>query len=69
MYVTLPINRNWVGNIQSVLSDYLLMLQKLFSRENVPLKTLQNLLQTSYTLFIEKEKTVTSKKIFKTDKW
>ena len=36
MYVTLPINSDWIGDIQTVFSD-LLLLQKLFSRENVPL--------------------------------
>ena len=38
MYVTLPINSDWIGDIQTVFSD-LLMLQKLFSWENVPLQT------------------------------
>ena len=36
MYVTLPINSDWIGDIQTAL---LLMLQKLFSWENVPLQT------------------------------
>ena len=39
MYVTLPINSDWIGDIQTVLSALLLMLQKLFSWENVPLQT------------------------------
>ena len=39
MYVTLPINSDWIGDIQTVLSVLLLMLQKLFSWENVPLQT------------------------------
>ena len=39
MYVTLPINSDWIGDIQTVFSDLLLMLQKLFSWENVPLQT------------------------------
>ena len=38
-YVTLPINSDWIGDIQNVFSDLLLMLQKLFSWENVPLQT------------------------------
>ena len=52
MYVTLPINSDWIGDIQTVFSALLLMLQKLLSWENVPL---QNLLQASYTVFIKKE--------------
>ena len=40
MYVTLPIISDWIGDIQTVFSDLLQMLQKLFSRENVPLQTL-----------------------------
>ena len=39
MYVTLPINSDWIGDIQTVFSNLLLMLQKLFSLENVPLHT------------------------------
>ena len=39
MYVTLPINSDWIGDIQTVFSDLLLMLQKLFSWENGPLQT------------------------------
>ena len=39
MYVTLPINSDWIGDIQTFFSDLLLMLQKLFSWENVPLQT------------------------------
>ena len=39
MYVALPINSDWIGDIQSVFSALLLMLQKLFSWENVPLQT------------------------------
>ena len=31
MYVTLPINSDWIGDIQTVFSALLLMLQKLFS--------------------------------------
>ena len=69
MYVTLPINSDWIGDIQTVFSALLLMLQKLFSWENVPLQTQLNLLQASCTMFIKKEwKTVTAKKIFKTNK-
>ena len=69
MYVTLPINSDWIGDIQTVFSALLLMLQKPFSWENVPLQTQLNLLQASYTMFFKKEwKTVTAKKIFKTNK-
>ena len=39
MYVTLSINSDWTGDIQTAFSDFLLMLQKLFSWENVPLQT------------------------------
>ena len=39
MYVTLPVNSDWIADIQTVSSDLLLMLQKLFSWENVPLQT------------------------------
>ena len=39
MYVTLPINSDWIGDIQTFFSDLLLMLQQLFSWENVPLQT------------------------------
>ena len=39
MYVTLAINSDWIGNIQTVFSALLLMLQKLFSWENIPLQT------------------------------
>ena len=39
MYVTLPINSDWIGDIQTVISDLLLMLQNNFSWENVPLQT------------------------------
>ena len=39
MYVTLPINSDWIGDIQTVFSALLLMLQNLFSWENVPLQT------------------------------
>ena len=39
MYVTLPINSDWIGDIQTVFSALLLMLQKLFSWENVLLQT------------------------------
>ena len=39
MYVTLPINSDWIDDIQTVFSALLLMLQKLFSWENVPLQT------------------------------
>ena len=39
MYVTLPINSDWIGDIKTVFSDLLLMLQKLFSWEKVPLQT------------------------------
>ena len=38
MYVTLPINSDWMGDIQTVFSALLLMLQKLFSLDNVPLQ-------------------------------
>ena len=38
MYVTLPVNSDWIGDIQTVFSDLLLMLQKLFW-ENVPHQT------------------------------
>ena len=38
MYVILPVNSDWIGDIQTVFSDLLLMLQKLFSWENVPLQ-------------------------------
>ena len=69
MYITLTINSDWIGDIQTVFSALLLMLQKLFSWENLPLQTQRNLLQASYTIFIKKEwKTVTAKKIFKTNK-
>ena len=37
MNITLPINSDWIDDIQTVFSDLLLMLQKLFSWENVPL--------------------------------
>ena len=37
VYVTLPINSDWIGDIQSVFSDLLLVLQKLFPWENVQL--------------------------------
>ena len=36
MYVTFPINSDWISDIQTVFSALLLMLQKLFSWENVP---------------------------------
>ena len=39
MYVTLPVNSDWIGDIQTVFSYLLLILQKLFSWENVPLQT------------------------------
>ena len=39
MYITLPINSDWISDIQTVFSDVLLILQKLFSWENVPLQT------------------------------
>ena len=39
LYVTLHVNSDWIGDIQTVFSDLLLMLQKLFSWENVPLQT------------------------------
>ena len=39
MYVTLPINSDWIDDIKTVFSALLLMLQKLFSWENVPLQT------------------------------
>ena len=39
MFVTLPINSDWIGDIQTVFSALLLMLKKLFSWENVPLQT------------------------------
>ena len=39
MYVTLSIYSDWIGDIQTVSSALLLMLQKLFSWENVPLQT------------------------------
>ena len=39
MYVTLPINSDWIGDIQTVFSDLLLMLQKLFLWENLLLQT------------------------------
>ena len=39
MYIPLSINSDWIGDIQTVFSDLLLMLQKLFSWENVPLQT------------------------------
>ena len=55
MYVILHINSDWIGDIQTVFSDLLLILQKLFSWENVPLQTHLNLLQDSYTMFITKE--------------
>ena len=50
MYVTLPINSVWIGDVQTVFSDLLLMLQKLFSWENLPPQT-----QASYTMFIKEE--------------
>ena len=52
MYVTLPINSDWIGDIQTVFSDLLLMLQKLFSWENVPLQNCFRFFrdcQTKYT--------------------
>ena len=70
MYVTLPINIDWIGDVQTVFTDLLLMLQKLFSWENI-------LLQTQYTCYRlatqcllrrNGKKTVTAKKIFKTNK-
>ena len=66
MYVTLPINSDWIGDIQTVFSALPLMLQKLFSWEKCTTpNTEKNLLQASYTMFIKKEwKTVTAKKIF-----
>ena len=39
MYVTLPINSDWISDIQTIFSDLLLKLQKLFSWENVQLQT------------------------------
>ena len=39
MYVTLSINSDWIGDIQTVFSDLLLMLQNLISWEHVPLQT------------------------------
>ena len=39
MYITLPINSDWIDDIQTVFSDLILMLQKWFSWENVPLQT------------------------------
>ena len=39
MYVTLPINSDWIYVIQTVFFAWWLMLQKLFSWENVPLQT------------------------------
>ena len=39
MYLTLLIKSDWIGDIQTVFSDLLLMLQKLFSCENVSLQT------------------------------
>ena len=39
MYITLPINSDWISDIQTVFSDLLLILQKIFSWENVPLQT------------------------------
>ena len=39
MYVTLPVNSDWIGDIQTVFSDLLLMLQKIFSWENLLLQT------------------------------
>ena len=39
MYVTLPINSYCMDDIQTGFSDLLLMLQKLFSWENVQLQT------------------------------
>ena len=39
MYITLTINSDWIDDIQTVFSALLLMLQKLFSWENVPLQT------------------------------
>ena len=33
MYVTLPIDSDWIGDIQTVLSDLLLMLQKILMRK------------------------------------
>ena len=39
MYITLPINSDWIIDIQTVFSDLLLILQKIFSWENVPLQT------------------------------
>ena len=38
-YATLPINSDWIGDIQTVFSDLLLMLQKLLSWENVQFQT------------------------------
>ena len=41
MHVTLPINSDWIGDIQTVFSDLLLMLQKIFSSEIYPSKTVK----------------------------
>ena len=52
MYVTLPINSDWTGDIQTVFSDLLLMLQN-YSHEKMYRS--KNLLQASYAMFIKKE--------------
>ena len=56
IYVTLSINSDRIGDIQTVFSDLLLMLQNLLSWGNISLQTQLNMLQASYTMFIKKEK-------------
>ena len=55
MYVPLHINSNRIGDIQRIFSDLLLMVQ-IYSHEKLYLKTLLNLLQASYTIFIKRKK-------------
>ena len=55
--------------VNLILSKYLLMLQNYSHEKMYRSKHMLNLLQASYTTFIKKEwKTVTAKKIFKTNK-
>ena len=41
MYVTLPITSDWIGDIQTVFSDLILMLQKLSSWESTAPNTVK----------------------------
>ena len=66
MYVTLSINSDWIGDIQTVFSDLLLILQKLLYRSKHS-KTCYRL-ATQCLLRKKRKKAVTAKKIFKTNK-